>query len=173
MSIEQIIGIIAGTVCGLPIVAAVGWFLWFSHTETKKEQRVQRDGTLFWGYLVQANNVLFQPGNDNAPGQVVFTFEKSPDGLAAAEQAAARLAELKTEDPADKTEESLLELVRNESYDPGSRKKLPAKFTGGRDLYLAHVWIWRERLPKRRLTAEKIRCVALPGDEGEVYHALP
>ena len=38
---------------------------------------VWAEGTVVWGHIVQANQLMFRPGPDNCPGEVVYSLDES------------------------------------------------------------------------------------------------
>ena len=61
---------------------------------------VFRDGEVVWGHIIQANSQLFQPGDEDAPGELVYSLQDKnmvrTDQLA---QLATRLFSLKGTTP--------------------------------------------------------------------------
>ena len=56
-------------------------------------------------------------------------------------------------------ETSLAKLVRDESYRPYTRFRLPNEFTGGREVYSVHIWVERSLLPDKVLKHPFVRCL--------------
>lgn len=159
------IGITIGT------ALIVGFTLWRTVTAARRRSQTLADGVRVVGWLVQANNLLFQPGNASAPALLLISFE-SPDGTGL-ERLAAEVARLKSEQPKTGIEKAVATLVRDETYRPEVRVKLPADFTGGIEVYAVNVWIERGFLPEGRLTQGRIVCRALPGHTGPVLMDPP
>lgn len=70
---------------------------------------------------------------------------------------------MKGERFADAVRTEVAALVDDEAYRPYSRFLLPKEFTGGREVYSAHVWIARQYLPDGFLTLPFVRACALTG----------
>ncbi|MGL6095734.1 MAG: hypothetical protein ACRC7O_08065, partial [Fimbriiglobus sp.] len=102
--------------------------------------------------LVQANSRLYEAGTDSAAALVMFSFD--PTVTAATMRGwAARLHPLKHTRPADPV---LREAVRplelsDEEWAYHRRTRLPAKFTGGREVFVADLWVRRPFLDGRFL----------------------
>jgi hypothetical protein len=136
-----------------------------------RRRRILEEGRPVRAWIVQANGALFQPGAVDLPALVLVSFEPGSD--ARVEALARRMYGLKTEPSADDDERAVARLVRNEAYRPESRRLLPASFTGGLEVYAAHVLVRRRFLPGRRLSEAFLTCRALPGDKGEVVMCDP
>ena len=53
----------------------------------------------------------------------------------------------KLDDCVDEDEAFVAELMADETYVEGKRDKLPKGFAGGRTVYLAHIFVYRDHLP--------------------------
>ena len=63
-----------------------------------------------------------------------------------------------------------------QSYSEGSRTRLPDSVTGGREVYAAHVWIFLDDVPGRRLRDDSgtpIPCQVLWAEEGSMACSRP
>lgn len=76
---------------------------------------VRRDGVVVWGHVIQANSLLFSPGDSNCPGDVVYSLDprlpECHDELAAV---ASALFSLKHTLPADPDAASIAEHLSSE-----------------------------------------------------------
>lgn len=57
-------------------------WLWLSPSDEinvlfKNLPHVFRNGVVVWGHIIQANELLFEPGSDNCPGEIVYSIEDS------------------------------------------------------------------------------------------------
>jgi len=155
-----------GSVCVgvVVLVALLGTVL--SIQAARHERYVTEKGQPVLGWIVQANAALYQPGESNRPAQVLITFDPAVgDPAAVLAGIAARVAALKGEAPRDPVEAEVARLVNDESYRPYERVLLPAAFTGGPEVYSAHVWVNRELLPAGVLDLPYVRCRAVKDDE--------
>ena len=156
--------IIGGVVVvGVIVVIAV-----FAVKDARDRRRTLAEGDHVTGWLVQANTALFEEGvMDNAALCVI-----SPDPDTAADEdfmvdLADRIMELKgfgPDDTDDDDEAEVAELMASEAYKPGRRDRLPKGFTKGKRVYLAHLFVYRDDLPKKRLTGRRLH-VAVIWDE--------
>ena len=121
--------------------------------------------------MVQANNELFRPGAEDAPAQLLLSFD-APDGEGL-DELAAEVGRLKSEAPATDAERAVAATVRDEAYRPGTWVRLPDEFTGGLVVYSVHVMVERRLLPGGLLTGRWLPCRAAPGATGRVYLEPP
>jgi hypothetical protein len=148
-------------------VALAGYVAWNAWDYRRQRGRVLAEGVPVVGYIVQANNELFKPGRGSAPAQVLISFTNPKgEGL---EELAYAVARLKSEAPENPLEQTVAKLVRDETFRPGTRVRLPAQFAHGAEVYSVDVWIERQLLPEGRLTKTRLNCIAIRGDKGRVY----
>lgn len=68
----------------------------------RERSRLLKTGRVAWGYTVQANALLFEPGGDDCPGEVVYGVDPAvPVDVHALKRVAHRLYELKGTQQAD------------------------------------------------------------------------
>jgi hypothetical protein len=135
----------------------------------KAERRIIENGTKLRGWIVQANAVLFEPIGDDAPAQIIISFDTPSEELDERMQAIAEdMGQLKDAEPNDLSRRRVAALVSDERYRPGKRVLLPLEFTEGLKVYSAHVWIKRSFLPRRHITRSYVMCKAIPGADGDV-----
>jgi hypothetical protein len=125
------------------------------------------------GVRVQANHTLYQPGDNDAPGVVLFSPSPNADiGLLSAlaeELFHARDAGI---DPAPELTDAVELLradVRHWMY--GRRARLPLRRTAGAEAYVADLWFHRPFLRDGYVNAERgraLRCLAQPGEPAGV-----
>jgi hypothetical protein len=157
-------------VAGVVVVFAVGCIL-LDASRRRRRRRILEHGELVRGWIVQANTALFRPGAGDHPALVLVSFEPGSDARVAG--LARRMGALSSEPPADEIEARVARLVRDQKYRPAFRRRLAKAFTGGLDVYAAHVAVRRGLLPGRRLTAAFLHCRAEPGETGEVMMCGP
>lgn len=123
-------------------------------------------GRVVWGALVQANNVLFAPGADDAPMSCIYSFDpwyaEHPDLLA---RLAAALAGLKHQQV---PEHAGLARIAHDLTDELRRSfavPVPADVTAGREVLLTTTMVFREALPTGVLRDSIFPLCALPGEE--------
>jgi len=158
-------------ICTLVFFAGVGAILLFLAARNRRADRVRETGEVVVGWVVQANQVLWVRRPEDAPAQVLITFDRDlandPERMRAL---AVDLGRLKEGRLRNREEAMLAELVRDERARFSRRNPLPKKFTGGPTVYSVAVMVRRRLLPRGRITEPYIYCVALPGrDGGEVY----
>jgi len=109
------------------------------------------DGDVVWGHVVQANSLLFTPGDAACPAAVLFASrvddDPDPDRL---EPAADAAFALKGTTPADPATARIAAALTNEQerYAP---LDVPDSVTHGMPMRLAPVMVHRELLPCRYL----------------------
>ncbi|WP_211280276.1 hypothetical protein [Streptomyces lushanensis] len=114
----------------------------------REQDSLLREGRLVWGALVQANTLLFQPGKDDHPAEVVYSpdaadFDNNPVRLL---DIARSLYSLKGTEQSDPELMAFSEHLANE-MERGMRMPLPHKLTAGATVYNTAVLISRRHLP--------------------------
>jgi hypothetical protein len=147
------------------------------HRQEQFLQRLEGRGVSTTAALVQANPLLFRPGEETLPALVLVTFE---EGLPDRERLLLRLAreayDLKEYQPRNADERLVADIVL--ASDEGAayhhREPLPRGFTGGRVVYAADLWLFRPYLRHGRLEGEKLLPVlAEPGPRGGIEQLPP
>src|SRR5687767_10144462 len=90
--------------------------------EMLRRQRVMKHGIPIIAWLVQANNILYEPGKSSAPAQLLISFPG--ERTASVEQLselAQQLGQLKSAPAANAMEEWVAGLVIDEEYRPAER----------------------------------------------------
>lgn len=161
---------VAGLCCGVPIVLLILLGIVGNIAHTRERAKALRDGERTIAILVQANTELFRPGPSSYPAQFLILLDPAvADPRPILEPLAKRVSELKTDDPRTPAEEEVAALVRDESYMPARRVRLPTAFSGRTDVYSVHIWVDRSLLPSRMLTERHVHAVYTPGEEGYVF----
>jgi hypothetical protein len=158
-----------GGVCGGLFVLGVIGIVIIVILDNKKTSRVMKEGDHTTGWLVQANTKLFKDGIMDEAGVVVI----SPDRETALDRhymmdLAERVFNLKGHDPddcADEDDAYVAALMADEAYVEGKKDLLPEGFTGGRKVYLAHIMIYRDHLPGKKLSGKRVPCSVVWGDD--------
>jgi hypothetical protein len=129
---------------------------WMSQSDALRALYTAQDalfaeGEVVFGAYVQANRLLFRPGNENCPALVVFatdrSFDARPDQLA---DLAHRIASLKTQKNVSPALAPVARLVTDEMY-RASREPLPEALSRGRPLFAGTTMMHRGHLLERRL----------------------
>jgi hypothetical protein len=157
-----------GLGCGGLVLLALVVLIPLAIIDRRKTKRVLDEGEHTTGWLVQANTDLFEEGVMDLPALVLISPDKETmrdeEFLA---DLAERIMDLKgtaAKDCDDEDEEFVAELMRDETYVEGKRDKLPKRFAEGRTVYLAHIWVCRDHLPKKRLRGSRIPCAVIWDD---------
>jgi hypothetical protein len=128
------------------------WMCWLGLDELSiqyRDQTLLRDrGTVVWGYLVQANSLLFDPhGRENHPADVVYSpdphFADKPYLLG---EYANGLYRLKGTEPSDPKIREIAAMITNELSRP-LQMMVPHAMTQGRPVYMSALYIHRKHLP--------------------------
>jgi hypothetical protein len=124
------------------------------------------------GARVQANGDLYQPGKDNAPAMVVFSFDPgvSPMKL---QEVAEMIFELKSSDTQNPVLQAAAAGPRasDQFWFYHRRYRIPPELTEGRVIYAGDIWVHRPFLPERYFsdrTPRLIPVLAQPGETGGV-----
>ena len=122
--------------------------------------------------LVQANAMLFSPGDDDMPALVVFGFD--PDiPVDELHRVASELAVLKDESFPDAYRQALSALTTDELFVYQRRRKLPLELTNGLTLFAADIMLFRHNMPEGRLTDSLLTIMVQPGEWGMIEHLPP
>jgi hypothetical protein len=159
----------------LALLVILGLIL--SYFESKQKRRVLTEGEHTTGWLVQANNSLFEPGTLDLPAMVVI----SPDPETARDkdfmtELAERIFNLKGHDPdecGDKEDAFVAALMADERYIQGKKDRLPKRFAEGRTVYLAHIMIFRDDLPGKKLSGRRVPCAVVWDDDKQPIVSRP
>ncbi len=136
-----------------------------------------KEGDRAIGWLVQANVALFEKGDEDDPALVLI----SPDPATERNEAlmtglAKRIMELKGVDPEECEDEDdaiIAAWMSDETYVHGQRRELPNRFSRGKKVYLADVFILRAHLPGGRLQGPWIPCALRWDQPGTVICSRP
>ena len=147
-------------------VMVIGVFVW-KWKDNIRFWTITFRGDRIVGWIVQANDILFEKGDkeDLLPGLVIFSFD---DDVGYDEDFMLSIADyllkLKKEGSNDPDLQKLVKEIKNEKWKKNSVRKLPSSITDGAEVYMAHVLIGRDTLPKMRLTRSYIRIKAMKDD---------
>jgi hypothetical protein len=163
-----------GWVClGAPLVP-IALVVWAIVNSRLQEKRTLERGKRLLGWIVQANSDLYDAGSVDAPAQILVSFDAKsdpPDDFM--EQLAERVAALKGKEPETGVEAEVAALVNDERYRPYQRSLLPARFTGGKEVYSLHVRVRREYLPAGKIKHSYVRCCVIDDEEKSRPLMLP
>ena len=124
--------------------------LWQS---VRNESALLTRGSIVWGRLIQANRLLFKPGNTDCPGETLY----SPNGffddrMEELEEISHKLFALKGTTPSDPELADFAHAITNEKIRTLTRK-MPDSVTGGRAVYHSSLLFHRQHLPDGYLQA--------------------
>jgi len=129
-----------------------------------------RDGVVVWGHVIQANQLMFQPGSENCPGEVVYSLAEShqvdPDTLA---QVARDLFSLKGTHP----NHPELNPIANYLTDEMIRVfglPVPKVISPTLPCQISTTMFFRKHLPRQRLCSSLLPLVVNPSPP---FVALP
>ncbi|MFO0695559.1 MAG: hypothetical protein U0230_18505 [Polyangiales bacterium] len=123
-----------------------------------------RDGTVVWGVIVQANTLLFEPGDIDCPAEVVFSLapaEKAP--RSELRRIAAALFELKGTRPRDPGELRIAEHLTNELTRVFGLE-VPSSISPTIPCQLSTLMVTRKHLPDGYLRSTYLPVVISPDD---------
>jgi len=151
--------------CGGLLTLALVVVVYFAIADRNKKKRVIEKGSHTTGWLVQANVKLFEKGFMDLPALVLISpDEKTANDEELMTELAERIMALKGADPedcADKDEAFIARLMADETYIEGKRDQLPRRFAQGRDVYLAHIFVYRNHLPDERVVGNQVPCAVI------------
>lgn len=118
----------------------------------KQQQLLLTQGTIVWAALVQANNLLFSPGDVDCPAQLVYSrdpcFDSRPQELSAI---ASAIFKLKNTAPSDPAEKAMADRVTDE-MDRTMGWRLPDLLTD-KEVFSATFMVFRRHIPNGVLAA--------------------
>ncbi|MDY3555802.1 hypothetical protein R5W24_004948 [Gemmata sp. JC717] len=167
-----------GWVCVALTVAAVAFVVYANVVDRKRRARTLEQGDQTHGWLVQANSALFEDGHMDLPALVVISPDPDTnDDEEFMTDLAARIMDLKSETGRvigrTKAERAVSKLMSDETYIEGRRDRLPDEFTDGREVYLAHIFIYRDHLPLKRLEDRQVLCAVVWDDDAAMICTRP
>lgn len=133
--------------------------------DIRKKNRAIRLGDHTFAWLVYAKEDFFVPGwRDDFALVVVSPETLTGDDERRMADLADRVLAIRATPPekvygTDKN--AVFELMRDLTYVEGKRDRLPDSITDGREVYLAHLYVYREHLPTRCITSPRIPCAIL------------
>lgn len=119
-----------------------------------------RDGVIVWGHLIQANSQLFQPGDRDLPGEMVYSLRSpniSPDDLA---QVASQLGALKGTQPSSPSLAPIANYLTDE-YIRVFGLSVPQSVSANPCL-ISTVYFVRHHLPDTMLSDNVLPLVVMP-----------
>jgi hypothetical protein len=130
-------------------------------------------GQVFWGQLVQANQILFKPENRmTCPANVIYSTDPFFDGRLALLSSMARgLFAQKGSTQADREIQGFVDIVTDEMTRV-LRQEMPPSYTGGRSVYFATCFIQPAHLPHGYLNRPSFPIVVNP-EETPAVMLLP
>jgi hypothetical protein len=152
--------------CGGLLVIALVVVAYFAIVDRKRKNRVLASGSRTTGWLVQANVKLFEKGFMDLPALVLI----SPDERTAKDE---ELMLVLAEDCSDEDEAFIAGLMADETYIEGKRDQLPRRFATGRDVYLAHIFVYRNDLPDERIVGNQVPCAVIWEEPGSLICTYP
>ena len=167
-----------GWVCiGLAVVF-VAFVAFITVRDSKRKAYALEHGEHTHGWLVQANVALFEDGMLDQPALVIISPDpETNDNEEYMTELAEKIMELKSDSGRvigrTKAERAVSKLMADETYIEGKRDQLPTEFTDGRDVYLVHIFVYRDHLPDKKLEGRKIPCVIVWDDPKSMVCTRP
>lgn len=129
-------------------------------------ENLLKKGKVVWGSLVQANSMIFEPGNQNLPASYIYSpedyFRDHPKHLL---EISNRIFSLKGGGTGDELLDATADLITDEQQDKFSYP-IPYQLTDGHEVYLSSVLLIRSCLPEGRLTSRLLPMLVNPPDNG-------
>jgi len=174
MGTKAIIGIVIGVVVVLAVILGIILTIRLN----KRRDRVLDEGEHTHGWLVQANNDLFEEGDMDLPALIIISPDaETNDDEAFMTELTEDIMTLKGQDPEDVDDDGeakVAKLMADEAYIEGRRDKLPKSFTDGKTIYLVHFYVFRDHLPGKRLGPNpKIPCAIIWDDPESLVCTRP
>jgi hypothetical protein len=147
------------------IAAVIALLVLLDRHKNRQLREAMEKGKAVVGWIVHAKKF----DNEDAPIQVLITFEDLANDREVLERLARQLVSIVQNGGANEIEKKVAALMTNLGHVTDLRVRLPAEFTGGPVVYSYRVRVQREHLPNGKLTEPFIECQAIPGDEGPVF----
>lgn len=135
------------------------------HAARKAWPRLYREGGVVWGRIFIANNVLWAPGDVDAPAVVLYSFDPSIradparlDGICHA------LSLLRDEERPVPPGLAQMRTLVTDDYARPVQEPISDRLTWGRAVFLAAVMIHRQHLPAPMLTGLSLPLLVCPGE---------
>jgi hypothetical protein len=133
-------------------------------------QTVFTEGVVVWGHIVQVNTIMFEDGNHDCPGEVVYSLtDSSPAVPEILERVAEKLYSLKGAEPEDP---ELAEMAQHVTDEMSRVFGLEVSRRISPDIrcQLSVVLFVRKHLPSRRVCSSWVPLIVLPR---EPFVAIP
>ena len=132
-------------------------------TQIFKEQKdLLEHGTVVWGCIVQANNLLFSHGFEDFPAMVVFSldpfFDKHSSNLATISNLLYRLKNSSPDDPAQARFASMITNERQSAFN----WQVPNELTENRLVVSSTIIVFRKHLPNQILDSKLLPLLINP-----------
>jgi hypothetical protein len=126
------------------------------------QNKLRDRGRVVWGQLVQANSLLFQPGPNNCPANVIYEPVASGErSYTALPRIANSIFGLKGQRHHDTELAECARWVTNERHRMVDAP-VPKRLTGGRDVVFSTVMVHRKHLPSGYLSCSMFPLVINP-----------
>lgn len=160
----------------LAVVALVVLFAVQAAMESRSEtarQALRKTGEPVLAVLVMANSeFLASQEIPEAPALVAFSFERpSPELANALRELGRRAFALYVATgpiPGGPADQAVAKFMKSDRHQPDRRFRLPDAFTGGREVYLAHVMLTRRELPLDLGSNRLLPCAVSGRDQGQI-----
>lgn len=129
----------------------------------------RRNGRPVRAALVQANNGMYEPGEDDLPGMVLYAVDDRISDEQLREWAQAVFA-LKNTEPDDSIDAAVAAITSDERFLWYGRHRIPRRIVGKLDVFAAHLQFHRPFLDEGYLDGQMIMCVVEPGERGLIEH---
>jgi len=122
---------------------------------------IRRTGKIIYGALVQANNLLFEPGTQNSPGNMIYShdpyYKAHPHELL---RLASGLFSFKGDKGlSDETLQAIADILENE-MDRNLYSELPLEYTNGRKVIMTGTMFERTHLPNGYIQSSIMPIIA-------------
>lgn len=130
----------------------------------RQQTRLLTEGSIVWGTLIQANSQMFEPGNTDCPGLMVYStdpyFDAHPRELLVTGR---KIFSIKGTQPTDPALKAVADLVTDE-MDRSMGFKLPAVFSD-KQLSAAAFMVFRNHIPRGVLSCGMFPVLTHPSTQ--------
>ena len=128
----------------------------------RAQEELYRSGEIVWGHVVQANSLLFQPGNIDSPAEVIYSLD-DPRGIDPRhlKHVSRQLSALKGRTPHDPQARAIADHLTDE-WTRRFGLAVPTELSGPVPMLLSTIFVSRRHLPSAFLCMSLIPLLVSP-----------
>jgi len=136
------------------------------------QRKLFQQGSIVWGQIVQANNLLFNAGNDDCPAAIIYSLDPAIDcNSHVLKKAASGLFSVKGEHVENEEMQRFSDLLEDE-LERQMKLHVPLFLTKNIQCYYTTIMVCRNHLPNKILSNDLFPLLVLP-EQTEATMILP